>query len=97
MMLGSTYSLQFHGDGNVFGEFFFLPSLGDGGEFSIGLKDYLAFILFTHVNVSMQGGVEDSTTETLAVFLQQTGPWLACCSQVRERLEVSVDMLKSIF
>lgn len=62
-------------------------------EFSIGLKDYLAFILFTHVNVSMQGGVEGFHYRNFSCFSTTNWP-IACLLLTSERLEVSVDMLK---
>lgn len=76
-----------------FGSSFSFLLWGMEEEFSIGLKDYLAFILFTHVNVSMQGGVEGFHYRNFSCFSTTNWP-IACLLLTSERLEVSVDMLK---
>lgn len=45
-------------------DFFLYFSLG----FSITLEDHLAFILFTHINCTLQGGVEGSHHRTFSCF-----------------------------
>lgn len=63
------------------------------GGFSIGLEDHLAFILFTHINVSLQGGVEGFHYRNFSCFSTTDLP-IACLLLTVERLEISVDMLE---
>ena len=70
---------------------FLLWGLEEG--FSIGLEDHLAFILFTHINICLQTGVEEFYYRNFSSFSAADLP-VACLLLTGERLEVSVDMLE---
>lgn len=66
---------------------------GVEGGFSIGLEDHLAFILFTHINICLQTGVEEFYYRNFSCFSKTDLP-IACLLLTGERLEASVDMLE---
>ena len=70
---------------------FLLWGLEEG--FSIGLEDHLAFILFTHINICLQTGVEEFYYRNFSSFSTADLP-VACLLLTGERLEGSVDMLE---